>query len=536
MQDFKKIRSKNKLFIIIILLLIIIIPSQLLMFKKQLYFSYDALYHVERIKQYSLAILEGQIPPRLAPTLIYGYTYPLFVVNYHLPYIFAVPIMFITKDAVFAFKAIMSASFILSAVFVFLFFRKISSDFASLCGAVVYCYNPYRFASLYHRAAIGESLALAFLPLIFLGLLKIVEGRKYSVLFTALSVFAVITSHSLVLLIFSPLLLIYLLLFLNLDKRKFINIAIAFIWGFTLSAFQILPSLFEKQYMNFDKILSSYYQLTFVKFFQIYGVPIFKVDLNSYFQVGFVPLLILCLSFLILIKTRDKRVFAVLCIGAVTTFLITERSNLFWNHFSILRSLVFPWRLMSVLVFCSALLVIFLIDFVKVRFLRVLVGFVLIIVAFLSSMNYFIKSGFPWYFPPSETLTQFGENNPIWSSDVTFLNGPLIGGINPSDVLYLKNKPFDVSFEVNLKNKSNVLIRRIYFPGWVIEVNGRRKIIDKQDGFVSTGLEQGNSYVHVFFEETHLRKFANYLTLFSFVVLAFFLLKSYKLKANQNLK
>ena len=121
-----------------------------------IYNAYDALTHIERINEFHTAVLNGQIPPRLAPTIVHGNGYPLFVVNYQLPYYFTEFFMVIKNDPVSAFKAVMSITYLLSGVFAFLLFRKFGSNLASMTGAIVFSYLPYRFANLYSRGSIGE--------------------------------------------------------------------------------------------------------------------------------------------------------------------------------------------------------------------------------------------------------------------------------------------------------------------------------------------------------------------------------------------
>ena len=86
--------------------------------------------------------------------------------------------MDLNNNPQFAYKSVMAMSFILGGVFAFLLFKKIGSNISALTGALVFSYMPYRFGDLYMRGALGESVSVAFVPLIFLSLHKIRENNK----------------------------------------------------------------------------------------------------------------------------------------------------------------------------------------------------------------------------------------------------------------------------------------------------------------------------------------------------------------------
>jgi len=209
----------KKDFVYIFLLIILLLPSQLLMLKEQLYPSHDALYHIGRIEEFHKAFLLGQIPPRLAPTILNSIGYPLFVVNYQLPYYFAEIFMQIFGNPSIAFKSIMSITFMLSAVFAFLVFRNFSSNIASLTGAIVFSYLPYRFANIYQRGSLGESVAIMFVPLVILAIHKVNRCTKFSIVLLTLSIFGLITSHTIIFLIFLPFFILYPICILKFKKR-----------------------------------------------------------------------------------------------------------------------------------------------------------------------------------------------------------------------------------------------------------------------------------------------------------------------------
>src|SRR3989344_3958612 len=79
-------------------------------------------------------------------------------------------------------KIILGVSLISSALFSFLWLRKIFDDFSAFVGALVYLYFPYHLFDVYQRGSVGEALSLATLPFILW------QIERKSVIFATLGV------------------------------------------------------------------------------------------------------------------------------------------------------------------------------------------------------------------------------------------------------------------------------------------------------------------------------------------------------------
>jgi len=62
--------------------------------KPGLPFTHDSQNHLMRIANYTIALREGQLPPRWAPNLNNRFGYPVFNFNYPLPNILTQPLFF----------------------------------------------------------------------------------------------------------------------------------------------------------------------------------------------------------------------------------------------------------------------------------------------------------------------------------------------------------------------------------------------------------------------------------------------------------
>ncbi|MBQ7955106.1 MAG: hypothetical protein IJ282_05100 [Lachnospiraceae bacterium] len=138
------------------------------------YFSlgWDGSFHLTRIEGLKETILQGgQFPVKMQSYWIYDHGYPvstfygdLFMALPVFMRLMGFPIMTCYKVFVFVVTAA-------TAWIAYYSFEKCTGNVnASLVGAVAYVLAPYRLHNIYFRAAVGEYVAMAFIPLILWGI------------------------------------------------------------------------------------------------------------------------------------------------------------------------------------------------------------------------------------------------------------------------------------------------------------------------------------------------------------------------------
>ncbi len=511
---------RGKQLITILILFLLILPALKLMFQKDLFPSQDGLYHTARIKEFDTDIKNFQIPPRLAPNLENQIGYPLFIVNYQLPYYFAEIFTLPTNNPEFAFKAVMSASLILSAIFAFLLFRNFASEAASLVGAIFFTYLPYRFANLYDRGSFGESVALMFVPLVLLAFHKLKGSPKYSIPLLTIALFGLIASHTVIFMVFAPFFIFYFLLIVKPDLKIFKKTVVASILAIILSSFQLIPSVFEKKYLVFDSALTNLYNGHFLNLYQLLRIPHSDLNLGTPFQIGLTASLVIIIS---LILKKNLREILMLLTIALSLFLTLPISKFLWQNLPLLNFILYPWRFLSLIALSSSFLAVYLVDSSK-KYTRELAA-ILIILTIFASRHYFLKPIQLRPNPPTANLTTSNEFDTIWSNWQTFMPRPLISTNPDSNIVLSGQKPFDVTAKVTNTQKSQIIIRKLYFPGWILKINGQQRKIDTKDGLISTPLDPGSWQIEAYFTESRLRFTSDLLTLLGFLFLAAFIIK-----------
>ena len=504
-----------KTFKYLIIFLILLLPSQYLLLASPIFPSHDGLYHIARIDQFHQSIDLGQVPPRLAPTILNGIGYPLFVVNYQLPYYLAEIFMQISNNSTLAFKSVLSVTFLLSGIFAFFLFKNISSNIASLTGALVFSYLPYRFANLYSRASLGESTAVLFSVMFLFSLHLIIKNKGIGFFLLAIATFGLVTSHPVIFFIFIPFYFLYFVFIMKPGIKTIKIIILSVLLGILMSSFQWMPAVFEKNFLKFDQNLLELYKGHFLNIFQILRIPGEGVNIGTPFQIGITSSIIFVFSLALWIKKRNTDTTLLISVFLVSIFLIHPSSRLLWENIKPLDYVLYPWRFLSIALISSAFLSVHLINEVKHK--KLLVIFI-IALAIYPSRHYFIKPNQVVHSIPTPTLTTQNEFDTIWTNNKTYSQRPLIDHSNQVEIMNVKSNPYRISFDAKLNQDDNLIVRKLYFPGWNVKVDGKKHSFYQEDGLISFNLAPGKRSVDVFFEESPVRKIANFSTLTSTLV------------------
>lgn len=173
----KKISSKTKKIFGAIALITIL--SSLPYFMNVLFGGHDIDFHLERIAALSSEISNGDVPSRMMTDMMNGHMYPnsIFYCDIFLYIPALLYSMFIPLQTCYQIYCILIS--LVTCVIAYCCFKKITKNTkVSLVGSALYTLSTYRLIDMALRAAIGELTAMAFLPLIILGLYNIYTAKK----------------------------------------------------------------------------------------------------------------------------------------------------------------------------------------------------------------------------------------------------------------------------------------------------------------------------------------------------------------------
>lgn len=353
----------------VIILVLLVIPSFFTLIRPGYFPMHDDL-QAFRLEQMNECFKDLQIPCRWIPDMGYQYGYPQF--NFYPPSVYYLGEAFhlIGFQFIDSVKIIFALGFLVSALTMYLFLKDFLSKWPALIGALVYTYVPYKAVNVYVRGALNEFWTLAFYPLLFWSSLKIIkEGGRKNIAYFAISTSLILLTHNLMTLIFLPVLAVWIMLNVVLEKRykSLISITLGGILGIGLAAFFTLPVFLEQQYAHLETLVGGYFdyrqhfvslQQLFVSNFWGYDSSVWGNDDGMSLSAGQIQvlgaLLALALTLLNFKKFRKLSILTLALFGLEVgvLFMVHQRSAPVWTIFErVLIFIQFPWRFLSISTF-----------------------------------------------------------------------------------------------------------------------------------------------------------------------------------------
>lgn len=533
-------------YLLILLATLFSIPLILPYFHSGYFPTHDGEWAVVRLADMFRLIRDFQIPARYSGSLNFGYGYPLFNFDYPFPYYFALLFHFLRINFVDSIKILFAISVPISAIGMYLLSKKVwGSSIGAFASSLLYIYIPYRIVDLYVRGSIGESVAFAIAPFLFLSLYNVFVGKKENVwiVITAFLYAMLITSHNIMSLLFSIPLFVFFV-FLCLQNKKRIIVLVASIFsGVLLSSFFIIPALLEKHYILLSKIPIADRAIYFVTIPQLlfsswgYGVP---ADPNGSFtyQLGLPQIVVFFLAIIFIIdryiRGDKKENFKTYLAGIITlttfalSFLLFSPSNFIWEHTPLLSEINYPWILIGILGFLISFLAGYVFSSRIGQYLSIFIvlGAIVLVLPNAHPQS-FVARGDDFYITNEATTTSSQEVMPLWvkkmpterfTDKVKTLKGS-------GEILDISYNSKQISFKYDSDSPAIVEISTIYYPGWRAYSNGSQKAIfyDNDRGLMNLKLTSGKQNIKLIFGETPLRLLADGVTIITLIFLIIFL-------------
>lgn len=531
----------KKIHWIFILILLSVVPLVDLV-RPGLPLTHDGPDHVARIANFYQSLREGNVVPRWAGNLNWGYGHPILMFLYPLPSYITSFFHFIGFSFVDSTKLFFAISYIASLIAMFLWASAAFGSAPGFLAAIIYGFAPYRFVDLYVRGAIGEHVAFVFPPIILFGILKASHERFKSIQlwgsFIALGAFGLILSHNAISLIFFPIIFLYILYLYFFETKKsnrFFFYSLTFIaLGFLLASFFWIPAFFEGKYTLRDIVTKGNFTDRFVPLGSFFISP-WSYGGGSVFtkEIGFPGILAIFGSIVtfVISKKRNIRYLTgvLLLILLLSLFFMTSAFSFFWNTITLLQKFQFPWRLLSLVVFIVSTLGAIVVSLIKRPYQVLTVAGVILLIGISTflmwrAQSYIIKND-AYYQGIYDSTTDTGESSPIWS--VRFMehraSAPLELIDGQAEVSQLRRTSTVHEYTVDAATRSRLVENTLYFPGWQVLVDGKPVSVEFQDpsyrGLMTFWVDEGEHVVKVAFRDTKLRKTANTVSLVGFGLL-----------------
>ena len=505
------------------------------------YESGDLNLHVAFAIPFFENIQNGILFPVWNQYVLQGYGYPLYLFVYPLPYYLSSLIHMFGFDFITSFKILIAFTFVLSGQGMYKFSSEILKDKkAGFISAIFYLFAPYHLIDMHFRVAIGELLAFAFLPFIFLYTYRLIYkfSRKNFLLFI-LCFSLLILSHQAMALVAAFFLTVFILV-INKEKSMLIKLSIPFLASIGLTSFYWIPLIYASKftYLLSGKIkYNSLYDLIYSP--HLYGFLFQGNSGELYLIVGYFHLFVIFIFIVFYFKGKIKKPFKnlglfMLFSSIILMFMITSSSEFIWNNIFLLKGFQFSYRLLLfVNLFLSVLAGLTLIN-IKSNFI---VKTILILVIFSTILNWSHRRTIPSINDITiknsliSSLNNVGPGRTIWNkTEIKKRDGEIevIKGEVVIERLFRSQTNHTYKIIVN-SDMAALIDNTTYFPGWNLTINNTDYPIKSENGLINFTLLKGVNKVTLDYSEQMINKIAKLISLTTFIVIIIISLKGKKI-------
>lgn len=545
-----------------------------------LFTAHDIWHQVARFYHYHASIEAGFWPPGWIMNLANGYGYPLFYFSYHLPWMVGELLLRVGFQIPEALKLLFGGAVVASGLTMYWFCWSVTKKILpSLAGAIAYIIAPYHFLTVYVAAAIGSVFQFVFVPLMFLGVYKIIVKKPAvsGVILLALGLAGSILSHLMSTVMILPFLALWTLLCLiAFDKRNgalwlrhTAKLIVAGLIAVLISAFYLAPLFTYKSAIIADSAggFRSLYETNFVHLKQLIysswgfgpiisnakdGEISMQVGIVQWLGVGGLALILLLsvgntyfvpksrqiskLYQLLQLKKvldfkQDSRTSVLILILFTTTCLaMLDVSQSFWQFVNRYMTLDYPWRLLLLAVFFGSAAVALALSYIKPRFLKIIFILVLVSLAWYTNRNHigvnmYTQIAVEDYVDAETTTNTFAEYLPRNATDGTMRKKHSFI-IEPSAVSTISaQSAVSTSARVTVPSDGIYTLHHYDFPTLSVMVDERPATVStNSDGLLQVLLTSGQHDLQIFVVKTTAVAYGTILSLVTIACLIGYIL------------
>ncbi len=513
----------------------------------------DSPFLLLRVHQMSKALREGTFPVRWMPDAAYGLGYPAFHYYAALPYYLASFFDLNGLGILWGIKVTQALAFLLAAGAAYALARQMGlSQPAALVASALYTFAPFHLVNVYVRGdALSEFFAMALFPLILWAFGRLKERPSLSrALGAGASYAALVLSHNISALLFSPFLLLYLAFLCPrpwaAPQRRYALLAGGAIFlGLALSAWFWVPALAEQGLVQLTEQTTGYFHfanhfrganLVQRRLIHDYAIEVGRDPFNMGLVQALLGLAGLGALGVVFTRRREVKRRAWVWVAAaalLATWLITPLSRLVWEHVPLLPLVQFPWRFLGLQALAVALLSAWVVEIAPAKG-RLAISLVLCALAGFANlaglrvdrltireaditperlMLYETYSGniggtVRYEYLPRQMVPRPYTSAVQWNGGVKPAPLVLEGRVARSTLLV--QRAAREEWAISVEEQALLAFHTTYFPGWRAVVDGHpRPVLGLEGlGLIGLRLEPGEHRVSLRLGATPLRRAA----------------------------
>lgn len=513
---------------IILTCLVILILLMLPYFKSVILVGADYMYHFTRIDTIKEALTEGIFPVKVHTSMANGFGYGtgFFYPNFFL-YIGAI-IELIVVDFFLAYKIFIAVVLLMIFICSYISFKYVLEDkISALIATSIYMLSNCLTLHLYQRAAIGEFVGLAFVPLVIAGLYDYTDKdfKKPYLLF--LGFFGIINSHLISAFLCAAYAVVIFFAHIKVtlkNKKNFLKLVVCAILVAMTTASFWMP-MFEQMMLAKYKYNEPWILVEETKF----GI----VDLFGIGPDCFGLLITICTP-MIIIGLFDKKIpknikrYIIEFIVLVAIMI----SPWFWHLTKAIFGLIqFKWRLINITTVIAAIIITELLRIYSSKF-KINYKIIWFIVLLLLVIFVFPQNSLMIYKEEAEAEAKI---NSKWHSlgggteylplelNVNDLALPSVAITGNFHMIPITKERGVVSFEMDDANQNTVYPPFIYYYGYVADITDEAGVVQplevrkSEKGLIEVVTEGKTGNIRVWYNGTKIQKISYIITITAFL-------------------
>lgn len=318
----------------------------------------DLQYHLTRIEGIADGLRKGQFPVMIYPKALYGNGY----LNAMYPSLFLyIPacLRLLGVSFVSAYKVLL---FIINCLTAFIMYGSVKSLYNSekvcVLATGIYLFSRYRLNNMLVRGALGETLAMVFVPLIIVGLYHLIVGNRRKYWMLVVGATGIIQSHVLSTIIYAVICLIMVCVFAKkiIEEKRYIELFKCIVYVVLLNIGFIVPFLYYYLKGNLNlRVATQAYDMASGGLNPSYIFGVFDIFKNEYmnhdFALHLAIICLLCISIWYLFitcnsKTEEYKFYKYATVMAI--FMLFMATNWFpYDKLNFMNVFQFPWRFLG---------------------------------------------------------------------------------------------------------------------------------------------------------------------------------------------
>lgn len=493
--------------------------------------THDAEYHVIRLWQFDKNIREGILLPVWAPDLNHGLGVPLFEFFYPLPNYIAEFFYLLGFSLIGSIKVTLAFGVVAASFFMYQYLRNFLSTPASIIGSVSYILAPYYLVDTHIRGSVGEVWALALAPLALFFLKKMAQRNTYAI-FSGVILSLMFLSHTTVGGMLGMFCLFYSLCSGKITPRLLLLSGVVVVIAVLLSLFYILPVAVESRFIqgldivNYRDHFPDSTQLVFPSWGSGFSVP--GIGDQMSFQVGLVHIAGVIAGIICWLRKKTTNIILLIGVFLLSIIFMLDISLPVWEILTPLKYLQFPWRLLSISVLTSSLLL----AYVTNRYPRPAgLLFITILLAYIpytqtttygKRLDSFYLANPSW---TNGTATTGNSFNTRWTG-ISAVSGEFVPVSGAAEITDVSRSVLRSSARITSTETVSFVAKRAYFPGWQFVLDGKKADIVLSDtGTIQFTVPPGKHSIMIEFTNTFARTVGNSVSFGTLVVVSLYLFK-----------